>query len=82
MTTQVLTQLEEKIELALETIELLRMQVEELEKKNEGLQTERDSMLGKQSEFETSIASLLDKLKAIDEGQVSKTALATEEIAY
>lgn len=62
MSTQLLEQLEEKIDNAIEVIELLRLQIEELEEQNADLQQDNQVLKGRQTEWEHSLASLLNKL--------------------
>ncbi len=65
MSEQLLTQLEEKIDNAIENIELLRLQVEELEEKNAKLQNENATFKTRQSQWEQGLTKLLNKLDDI-----------------
>jgi cell division protein ZapB len=62
MSIQLLEQLEEKVDKAIEVIELLRLQVEELEEKKLALQNENTGLKSRQTQWEHSLASLLTKL--------------------
>lgn len=58
--------LEDKIDQALETIELLRLQVEEYEEKNMALQSDNSALKSRQTQWENSLSTLLRKLEASD----------------
>lgn len=77
MSNHLLEQLEEKINSAIEAIELLRIQVEELEEKNQGLQKENTTLKGRQTEWEHSLTSLLGKL---DSASLGKETLDAKKI--
>jgi cell division protein ZapB len=62
MSEQLLTQLEEKIDNAIENIELLRLQIEELEEKNTLLQNENTTLKNRQFQWEQGLTKLLHKL--------------------
>lgn len=66
MSSHVFQKLEEKIEQAIETIELLRLQLEESEVRNSDLQTEINEFKNRQREWEHSLTSLLQKLASTD----------------
>lgn len=73
MSMQVLQQLESKIDQALETIELLRLQVEESEQNNGSLQAENVALKQKLSQWENNLSALLNKLEAVDLADALKT---------
>jgi len=62
MYTVLLQNLENKIEATLEVIELLRLQVEELEEKNIGLQAENTALKSRQIQWEQDLNSMLHRL--------------------
>lgn len=62
MSNYFLEQLEDKIDNAIEIIEILRLQVEELEEKNHALQQDNASLKNRQTEWERSLSALLGKL--------------------
>lgn len=66
MSNPIFQKLEEKIDLAMETIELLRLQLEEFDEKNQTLQAENTSLKTRQSQWENSLSSLLRKLEGAD----------------
>ena len=73
MSEHLLAQLEKKIENAIENIELLRLQVEELEEKNAKLQNENATLQNenatfksRQSEWEQGLTKLLNKLDDVN----------------
>jgi len=66
MSEKLLTQLEEKIDNAIENIELLQLQVEELEEKNAKLQSENEAFKSRQSQWEHGLTKLLNKLDDVN----------------
>ncbi len=66
MEAELLSKLEEKIESAIETIELLRLQLEELENKRAFLINENQNLQKKQSVWEQNLAVMLEKLEHIE----------------
>lgn len=66
MSNQLLQKLEDKVNHALEVIELLRMQVEELEAVNANLKTENADLKSRQLLWEQSLSALLRKLSHVD----------------
>lgn len=85
MSQQILEQLEEKIDQAIEVIQLMRMQVEELEEKTATLQHEgttlhRDNaaLKNKQVLWEHSLSTLLNKLEGVTVAS-NKSALRSVE---
>lgn len=65
MTTDLFLQLEQKVEYAVDTIELLRLQIEELEEENLALKAEHEKW---RSDL-TSLISRLDQVDAKDSKQ-------------
>jgi cell division protein ZapB len=76
MTADLLQQLEQKVAHAVEVIELLRLQVEELEQENLVLKTEHDK-------WRKDLSALLKRFDQIDTSFISRpakqTVSATEE---
>lgn len=66
MSNELLQQLETKVDAAIEVIELLRLQVEELEDANNRKQEEIAKLTEANTNYETNINSLLDKLAQIE----------------
>lgn len=62
MSSELLQKLETKITNAIETIELLKLQIEELEEKNLKLSNENTSIKSKQASWEKNLNTMLDKL--------------------
>lgn len=67
MNTDILAKLEQKIESAIETIELQKMQIEELENERHALEDLNNKLVSKQKLWENNLATMLDKLEKIDE---------------
>ena len=65
MSNELLQKLEHKIENAVESIELLKLQLEELEEKNSSLANENLSLKNKQASWEKNLTSMLDKLNNV-----------------
>lgn len=65
MSNELLQKLEYKIENAIESIELLKLQIEELEEKNSKLVSENLSLKNKQASWEKNLTSMLDKLSSV-----------------
>ncbi len=65
MSNELLQKLEYKIENAIESIELLKLQIEELEEKNSKLASENLSLKNKQASWEKNLTSMLDKLSSV-----------------
>ncbi len=66
MSSELLQKLEDKIDNALETIELLRLQNEELEDKYAKLLEENSSLQNKHTAWEQNLSNMLEKLDAIE----------------
>lgn len=66
MSSELLQKLEGKIDNAIETIELLRLQAEELEEKHSKLLNENSSLRNKQAAWEQNLSNMLEKLDAIE----------------
>jgi cell division protein ZapB len=66
MSSQLLEQLESKIDDTIETIEILRLQIEELEEKNIKLQDENNVLKDKHTAWEKTLNAMLSKLKNIE----------------
>jgi len=84
MSNELLQRLEDKIDNAIETIELLRLQTEELEDKNARLMQDYSSLKSKQAAWEQNLTNMLEKLDAIESKdykakQYSETTIEREE---
>lgn len=66
MSNEMLQKLEDKIDNALETIELLRLQNDELEDKYSKLLNENNALKNKQAAWEQNLTTMLEKLDAIE----------------
>lgn len=66
MSAELLQKLEDKIDNAIETIELLRLQNDELEEKQARLLAEGAALKEKQAAWEKNLAVMLEKLDAIE----------------
>lgn len=67
MSNELIQKLDEKIDAALETIEILRLQLEESENKNKILSTENETLKENKTTWENNINNLLNKLNRIEE---------------
>ena len=65
MSNELLQKLERKIENAVESIELLKLQVEELEEQNTKLASENSSLKSKQAGWEKNLTYMLEKLSNV-----------------
>jgi len=65
MSNELLQKLEHKIESAIESIEMLKLHIEELEEKNSKLANENLLLKNKQAAWEKNLNSMLDKLSNI-----------------
>jgi cell division protein ZapB len=83
MSTELLQKLEDKIDNAVETIELLRLQNDELEDKYTKQLNENAQLKSKQAAWEQNLATMLEKLDAIEPKsssfQSSSTSVEQEE---
>lgn len=66
MSSELLQKLEDKIDNVLETIELLRLQNDELEEKYSKLLNETNALKNKHSAWEQNLTTMLEKLDAIE----------------
>jgi cell division protein ZapB len=66
MSSQLLEQLEVKVDETVETIEILRLQIEELEEKNTSLQDENNVLKDKHDSWEKTLHSMLEKLGSLE----------------
>lgn len=66
MSSPLFQQLEIKVEQALETIELLRLQLEESEERYATLEADNAALKNRQMHWENSLAALLHKLEGAD----------------
>lgn len=66
MSIELLQKLEDKIDNALETIELLRLQNDELEEKYAKLLNENNTLKNKHAAWEQNLTTMLEKLDAIE----------------
>lgn len=73
MSSDLLQKLEDKIDNAIETIELLRLQSEELEEKYSKLLNENAALKSKQAAWEHNLTTMLEKLDAIEPKELSYT---------
>lgn len=73
MSNELLQRLEEKIDNVLETVELLRLQNEELEEKYAKLIEDNTSLKNKHTAWEQNLTNMLEKLDAVEpKAQVQK----------
>jgi cell division protein ZapB len=79
MSSELLQRLEDKIDNAIETIELLRLQNEELEAKNSRLHEEVTALKSKQASWENNLTTMLEKLDAIEPKASTTTYVEREE---
>lgn len=70
MSSQLLEQLEKKINETIETIEIMRLQIEELEEKNLKLQDDNNVLKDKHTAWEKTLSSMLDKLSNLEYNNV------------
>mgnify|MGYP002712180695 CR=1 FL=1 len=82
MNDTILHQLEERVESMIETIELLRLQVEELESKNARLLDEANTLKNKQNSWEKNLSQMIQKMDILEAKATQETArVVTEEVA-
>ena len=65
MSNELLQKLERKIQHAVETIELLQLQIEELAERNASLAQVNKDLQAKQTGWEKTLHSMLDKLNTV-----------------
>lgn len=75
MSNQLLLRLEEKINHALEIIEVQRMQLEEAEQINQRLQLENSDLQNRQIQWEESLSALLKKLSNAEMPNISNHSI-------
>jgi cell division protein ZapB len=80
MSNELLQKLERKIENAVESIELLKLHIEELEEKNSKLANENTSLKNKQASWEKNLNAMLDKLSSVStlDQQIKSTKVYVE----
>jgi cell division protein ZapB len=66
ITIEILQRLEDRIDNAVETIELLRLQLEDAENKREKLIAENLALQNKNASWEKNLITMLEKLDAIE----------------
>ncbi len=66
MSGQLLEQLESKIDETIETIEIMRLQIEELEEKNLKLEDDNNVLKDKYTAWEKTLYSMLNKLNNLE----------------
>ena len=71
MATTLLEKLEEKIDVSIETIELLRLQLEEAEEKIIKLEEKNQLLKNRQTEWEQNLAQMLQKLEIANPSKVT-----------
>ena len=71
MATTLLEKLEEKIDVSIETIELLRLQLEEAEEKIIKLEEKNHLLKNRQTEWEQNLAQMLQKLEIANPSKVT-----------
>lgn len=79
MSNELLQKLEDKIDNAIESIELLRLQIEELEDQNSRAQAENAALKTKQAAWEQNLATMLEKLDAIEPKALRQTTSVEQE---
>ena len=76
MSNALLVQFELKLDDMIETLEILRLQVTDLEEKNEALQIENALLKTRQSEWEKGLNTLLNKLEHTNREGIKDTPLS------
>ena len=66
MSRELLDRLECKIDAAIETIELLRLQIEECEERNTVLHTENSTLKNKHVNWENNLNQMIEKLDLVE----------------
>ena len=72
MTTDLFLQLEQKVEYAVDTIELLRLQIEELEEENLALKAEHEK-------WRSDLSNLINRLDQVNPKELSDHSFETNE---
>jgi FtsZ-binding cell division protein ZapB len=73
MSNDLLLQLEVQIDDMIETVEILRLQVSDLEEKNDRLQTENATLNIRQAQWEQGLSGLLSKLNDVNPNAIQET---------
>ncbi|HXH54839.1 MAG TPA: cell division protein ZapB [Gammaproteobacteria bacterium] len=73
MSNALLLQLEVKLEDMIETLEILRLQVSDLEEKNDALKTENALLKTRQSQWEQDLSGLLNKLEHVNPDSIQES---------
>ena len=76
MATTILEKLEEKIDISIEAIELLRLQLEEAEDKIASLEEKNFMLKNRQTEWEQNLSQMLQKLEIANPSTVTKVPVA------
>lgn len=79
MATELLQKLEDRIDNVLETIELLRLQNDELEEKYAKLLNENTLLKNKHTAWEQNLTTMLEKLDAIEPKGPAQTMQRSEQ---
>lgn len=79
MTSDLLLQLEKKVAHAVEVIELLRMQVEELEEVNQHLKDENQELKTEHEQWKNDLSSLIKRFDQIDVEPNQKPRFAVKQ---
>jgi cell division protein ZapB len=75
MSLELLNQLEQKVDHTIETIELLRLQIEELEEENTALKAEHEK-------WRHDLVDLISRFDEVDTTPYEKTNLPIEELEF
>lgn len=81
MSDRLLVQLEVKIDDMIDTLQILRLQVSDLEEKNGALQTENTALKTRQTHWEQGLTTLLNKLDDVNPAS-SEEALEIENFEH
>lgn len=81
MSDRLLVQLEVKIDDMIDTLQILRLQVSDLEEKNGTLQTENTALKTRQTQWEQGLTTLLNKLDDVNPSS-SEEALEIENFEH
>jgi len=80
MSNELLQRLENSVENAIETIEMLRLQIEDLEDKRARLIEENQTLKAKQSSWEHNLSTMLEKLENVDNQNFTSKEAIKEKI--